>query len=156
MRSLGWVEIEMAEVAHKRLEIRRERVGLQEEGLRGANPSAATVDEALGRLRAVEQRAKVWQEINAKNDADEVESGKKSGKKSQFLETQSKQRRLESIRAAAEGRSLFKEGRLHHKTEPDLKTHTSYLVFAVLPRLWTDEDEQRCREKWPATEKDQS
>lgn len=143
----------MAEVAHKRLEIRRERIGLQEEGLRGANPSAATVDEAMGRLRAVEERAKAWQEANTRNN-EGAETGKKRGKKAQVVEAQTKQQRLEIIRAAAEGRSLFKEGRLYHKTEPDLKTHTSYLVFAVLPRVWTEEDEQRCRAKWPSTEKE--
>ena len=38
-------------------------------------------------------------------------------------------------------RKVYKEGRLVHRTEPDLKTHTSYLVFAVLPREWTDKDE---------------
>ncbi|KAF2245869.1 tRNA methyltransferase complex GCD14 subunit, partial [Trematosphaeria pertusa] len=60
MRSLGWLEIGMAEIQSKRLEVRRERIGLQEEGLRGANPSAATVQEAVQRLRDVEDRAKVF------------------------------------------------------------------------------------------------
>jgi tRNA (adenine57-N1/adenine58-N1)-methyltransferase len=29
-----------------------------------------------------------------------------------------------------------------------VKLHTSYLVFAVLPREWSDEDEKKAREKW--------
>jgi tRNA (adenine57-N1/adenine58-N1)-methyltransferase len=35
-----------------------------------------------------------------------------------------------------------------HRTEPEVKTHTSYLVFAVLPQEWTAEDEAKAREKW--------
>ena len=35
-----------------------------------------------------------------------------------------------------------------HRTEPELKTHTSYLVFAVLPRPWTKEDEEKARRKY--------
>ena len=45
-------------------------------------------------------------------------------------------------------RKLFKEGRLVHRSEPELKTHTSYLVFAILPREWTAEDEAKAQAKW--------
>ena len=61
----------------------------------------------------------------------------------------SKQQRLENIRNALEGRKLYKEGRLVHKPEPELKTHTSYLVFAVLPREWTEADELEAQRLWP-------
>ena len=61
----------------------------------------------------------------------------------------SKQQRLENIRNALEGRKLYKEGRLVHKPEPELKTHTSYLVFAVLPREWTEENELEAQRLWP-------
>jgi tRNA (adenine57-N1/adenine58-N1)-methyltransferase len=40
-------------------------------------------------------------------------------------------------------------GRLYHRAETELKTHTSYLVFATLPREWSDEDESAVAEKWP-------
>jgi len=43
---------------------------------------------------------------------------------------------------------------LIHRSEPELKTHTSYLVFAILPRDWTEEDEQKCRQKWPSQKLD--
>src|SRR5262249_16194493 len=54
LRKLGWVDIDMVEIQHKRFDVRRERVGLQEEGLRGVNAVPASVEEALGRLRQLE------------------------------------------------------------------------------------------------------
>jgi tRNA (adenine57-N1/adenine58-N1)-methyltransferase len=60
----------------------------------------------------------------------------------------SKHDRLDKAKRDAETRALYKEGRLVHRTEPELKTHTSYLVFAVLPRQWTKEDEDKARRKY--------
>jgi len=137
LRSLGWIDIEMVEIAAKRFEVRRERVGLQEEGLRGVNDSPADVDEALTRLREVEGRTRVFHEESAK-----------AGEEIQVQQV-SKQQRLENIRNAQEGRKLYKEGRLIHKTEPELKTHTSYLVIAILPRDWSEEDELEAQQQWP-------
>jgi tRNA (adenine57-N1/adenine58-N1)-methyltransferase len=45
-------------------------------------------------------------------------------------------------------KKVYKEGKLVHRTEPEVKTHTSYLVFAVLPQEWTAEDEAKARQKW--------
>jgi len=56
----------------------------------------------------------------------------------------SKQERLKEIQVAAKTRQMYKEGRLVHRTEQELKTHTSYLVFGILPREWTQGDEDRC------------
>lgn len=167
MRSLGWLEIGMVEVMAKRLEVRRERVGLQEEGLRGANPSAATVKEAVQRQRDVEGRAKVFhglqkekqeeimRKVEAKKRGEKVsaleeggENGNGKGKEKIEGVPPSKHDRLERAKKELENRELFKEGRLVHRTEPELKTHTSYLVFAVLPREWTAEDEEKARRKW--------
>lgn len=135
LRTLGWTEIEMVEIAAHRVEVRRERVGLAEEGLRGVNDSPASVDEAVGRLREVEGRSRTFH-----NEGNEVEEQVQP----------SKQQRLENIRNALSGRKLYKEGRLIHKAESELKAHTSYLVFAVLPREWSEEDEKLAQEKWPA------
>ncbi|CAF9937844.1 tRNA (adenine-N(1)-)-methyltransferase catalytic subunit trm61 [Imshaugia aleurites] len=141
LRVLGWTEIDMVEIAAHRIEVRRERVGLAEEGLRGVNDSPASVDEAVGRLREVEGRSRIFH-----NEGSEGEEQAAAPGPAQV----SKQQRLESIRNALEGRKLFKEGRLIHKAEQELKTHTSYLVFAVLPREWSEEDEKLAQEKWPA------
>lgn len=175
MRTLGWLEIGMAEIQAKRLEVRRERVGLQEEGLRGANPSAATVQEAVQRLRDVEDRAKIFhglqkekqEEVMRRAEAkkrgeqvptlkEEREAAKEKEKsKSRGSSTAdggavppSKHDRLEKAKKELEKRDLFKEGRLIHRTEPELKTHTSYLVFAVLPREWSREAEEKAVRKW--------
>ena len=141
LRTLGWVEIEMVELAQRRIEVRRERVGIHEEGLRGVNAHAASVDEAVARLREIEARQRAFhlaQQQQAEGKAGAEEKGV----------MMSKAERLKRIREAEAGRKTFKEGRLVHRTEPELKTHTSYLVFALLPRRWTEEDEERCRRKW--------
>lgn len=56
LRKAGWAEIGMVEVQHKRIDVRRERVGLKEEGLRGVNAVAADVNESIERLREVENK----------------------------------------------------------------------------------------------------
>lgn len=165
LRSLGWLEIGMAEINSKRLEVRRERIGLQEEGLRGANPSASTVQEAVQRLRDVEGRAQIFHSLQKEKQEEVMRraEAKKRGEKVPTLKEEreagkgksrtdgippSKHDRLERAKKDLEKRELFKEGRLVHRTEPELKTHTSYLVFAVLPREWSKEDEQKARQRW--------
>lgn len=164
MRALGWLEIGMAEIQAKRLEVRRERVGLQEEGLRGANANPATVAEAVQRLRDVEGRAQIFHSLQKEKQEEvmrraearkrgEQLPGSKEGKlKKRVGDVEgvppSRHDRLEKAKRDLEKRELFKEGRLIHRTEAELKTHTSYLVFAVLPREWTKEDEERAAKKW--------
>ncbi|KAF9691191.1 hypothetical protein EKO04_010876 [Ascochyta lentis] len=175
LRTLGWLEIDMVEIQAKRLEVRRERVGLAEEGLRGGNASAATVQEAVQRLRDVEGRAAVFHSLQkekqddvmrraevrkrqkggaATTTDDAVDGGQKMEDKKEKLSISkeglppSKHDRLDKAKKDLETRALFKEGRLIHRTEPELKTHTSYLVFAVLPREWTKEDEEKARRKY--------
>ncbi|KAG9198010.1 tRNA (adenine-N(1)-)-methyltransferase catalytic subunit trm61 [Epicoccum nigrum] len=174
LRTLGWLEIDMVEIQAKRLEVRRERVGLAEEGLRGGNASAATVQEAVQRLRDVEGRAAVFHSLQKEKQEEVVrraEARKKGRQSSDGAEREarkgagagmdlskvkvpreglppSKHDRLDKAKRDAETRALYKEGRLVHRTEPELKTHTSYLVFAVLPRQWTKEDEDKARRKY--------
>lgn len=169
LRTLGWVEIDMVEMVAKRLDVRRERVGLNEEGVRGGNASAATVSEAVQRLRDVEGRAAVFHSLQkekqdevmrraeARKRGEDVDAAvlagagkKEKGDKKSKLENipPSKMDRLEKSKRELESRTLYKEGRLIHRTEPELKTHTSYLVFAVLPREWSVEDEERAARKW--------
>lgn len=144
LRKLGWHDIETVELSAKRLETKRERVGLQEEGLRGVNASPASVDEAVARLREVEGRSRVFH-----NDDGEATGSPNTSAPLATTAQVSKQQRLGNIREALEGRKLYKEGRLVHRMEPELKMHTSYLVFAILPREWSAEDESAARERWP-------
>jgi tRNA (adenine57-N1/adenine58-N1)-methyltransferase len=131
LRKAGWTEIQTVEVQNRRLDVRRERVGLHEEGLRGVNSSAATVEESLGRLR----------EVDAKLNDFHTPEGK--------AKIQSKAERLAEIKKNLASRKLFKEGRLVHRTEPEVKTHTSYLTFATLPTVWSEADEAAAAARWP-------
>ncbi|KAK4958527.1 tRNA (adenine-N(1)-)-methyltransferase catalytic subunit trm61 [Elasticomyces elasticus] len=156
MRKLGWIEIEMVEVQNRRIDVRREQVGLRNEGLRGVNPSAASVEEAIGRLREVEGGMHSFHG-HMKNGADgkgkqpangSTDNAEAYGRSSR-TQPGSKAARLAKIKQEAEDRKLYKEGNLVHRTEAEVKTHTSYLVFAVLPRAWTEEDEKACEEVTP-------
>ncbi|OQV07727.1 hypothetical protein CLAIMM_12122 [Cladophialophora immunda] len=130
LRRYDWIEIEMVEVQHKRIDVRREYTGLQYNGMRGTNAFAADVEEAVSRLREVEQRLK---DFHAGKNLDENKGSAKVNDQQQQSEA---------------GKLPFNEGRLVHRTEAEVKTHTSYLVFAVLPRAWTEEDEALAQEKW--------
>ncbi|GES64170.1 tRNA methyltransferase subunit GCD14 [Aspergillus terreus] len=148
LRQMGWLGIEMVEVNHRRIDVRRERLGLEYEGVRGAVVFPRTVDEAVARMRMLEERTRLFREtMKAQDAADEGEQVK--------TETEAEKGESEPVNAA-ETKSAesdlpsYAQGRLLHRSEMDLKTHTSYLVFAVLPREWSDEDERRCREKWPS------
>ncbi|RMZ68246.1 trna methyltransferase subunit gcd14 [Pyrenophora seminiperda CCB06] len=178
LRTLGWLEIDMVEIAAKRLDVRRERVGLQEEGVRGGNAHPANVAEAVQRLRDVEGRAAVFHSLQREKQEEVMRKaearkrgeemvvggttagggagggeGKKEKKKGKLEGVPpSKHDRMAKTQRDLESRTLFKEGRLVHRTEAELKTHTSYLVFAVLPREWSEEDEEKARRKWGVRE----
>lgn len=66
------------------------------------------------------------------------------------MESMKRTEEEEAAAAAQQRQPAHFMGRVVHRTEPDLKNHTSYLVFAVLPQEWSEEDEKRCREVWPS------
>jgi len=134
MRNLGWVDIEMVELSQKRFEIRRERIGIDNGAQKGLQSMPASVEESVARLKEVEGTFKSFHESGGK-----LEGGKK--------DKGNPNNRDKIIESLVE-RKVYKEGKLVHRTEPEVKTHTSYLVFAVLPQEWTAEDEIRAREKW--------
>lgn len=128
----------MVEVAHRQIEVRREKYGVEGDG-RGI-PGPRSVDEAVNRLRTFEERAKTFREGHpSKTPRGVTDDAENDIEMSESPAPQSK--------SSVPG---FKQGTLIHRTENELKTHTSYLVFAILPRAWTEADEQRCREKWPS------
>lgn len=129
LRKHSWLDIQMVEVSHKRLNILRSYTSLDYSGMRGVNPFPADVDEALKHLRAVDQRAK------------DFHSG------AQNLPQSVKAKRIENAQTEAH-KTMYKEGMVVHRSEPDLKTHTSYLVFAVLPMQWSEEDEAKAAKQW--------
>ncbi|KAF2220699.1 S-adenosyl-L-methionine-dependent methyltransferase, partial [Elsinoe ampelina] len=176
LRQLGWVEIQMVEMANRRLDIRRERVGLAEDGLRGATGGPKDVMEAVGRLREVEGRFKAWEGTMkaSSSSAAAAAGGRENGegaegdgmgkgsvegtgtggevKKSKAEKGEprvtAKQARQERNREKEKERKTFKEGMLVHRTEAEVKAHTSYLVFAVLPVEWSEGEERVAEGKW--------
>ena len=154
LRSLGWVEISMVEIAAKRIETRRERVGLQEEGLKGANPAPANVEEAVQRLKEVEGRSYEFHHPtqsmrNGLAQASNDQQPNADMKSIHDPPSATRQSRIASAQAQSQHRKLYKEGRLVTRDEQVLKSHTSYLVFAILPREWTVEDELEMRRTLP-------
>ena len=133
MRQLGWVDIEMVAIAHKRFEIRRERIGIDNGAQRGLQTIPASVDEALQRLLEVEGNFKVFHDTGAKTKRKRDNPNNR-----------------EKIMESLVEKKIYKDGKLVHRTEPEVKNHTSYLVFAILPQEWSAEDEARVRAEWPA------
>lgn len=136
----------MVEISQRRLNVVRERVGVNLPNERGNSQTPADVLEAVTKLRKVNQQNKEFQKAqiaqNKANAAGPMD--------------------LDSSAAASETAPVsgklapdddhdkpWMQGRLTHRSESDLKTHTSYLVFAVLPPEWTEEDEEKALAKWP-------
>ena len=143
----SWVEISTFELQHKRIDVRRDMVSLNYEGLRGVNASAANVEEAVAKLKELDAKITQFHESSKQ----EPLGGGKAGKRNKnftaaHLET--KKDRLDRIKEEDKERKVWREGRLVHKTEPELKTHTSYLTFAILPQVWTAEAERSMLWKW--------
>ena len=136
LRRHGWLHIEMVELAHRRLEIRRDHTGLEYEGMRGANVVAADVGQAVARLKEVEKKIR---EYHRRTESADGTAGVADMKMEDMDSMQSQK---------TGGKAPWKEGRLLHRTESELKTHTSYLVFAILPQDWTEEDEMRAQAEW--------
>lgn len=163
LRRSGWTEIEMLEVANRRLDVRREQIGLKNEGLRGVNSAAKDPDEAVRRLREVEGKMPYSHQAaaaaaDAKTEAETAGDGQQSTTSrptngaGRRAKPPSKHQRLERIKQEATTRKVYKEGRLVHRTESEVKTHTSYLVFAVLPREWSEADEAAAARSWEVGE----
>ncbi len=154
LRRLGWVDISMVEISQKRLEIRRERVGIENGLQRGVLPMAASVDEAVARLKEVEGRFRNFHGQNGDIEVSELGeegsevNGDNTRKKQTKKDKENPNSKARIVESLVEGK-VYKEGRLVHRPEQELKTHTSYLVFAILPQEWNAEDEERAREKWP-------
>lgn len=153
LRALGWVDINMVEIVHRRFEVRRERVGLAEEGLRGTNSGPKDVEETMARLMEVEGRFKAWGEIVKRKSEIIAEQGGQAKDQATTEDDKAqrktqKQQRQERNREVEKARKIYKEGILVSRPEAEIKTHTSYLVFAVLPVEWTEADEKAALAQW--------
>jgi tRNA (adenine57-N1/adenine58-N1)-methyltransferase len=153
MRRLGWVDIDMVEIANRKLHTSRERVGLNLNFDRGVNNSARDVDEAMARLTDIENR---FREHAAKpRDGDEDMDSADEDEPTAAAPARDIPTNEAEAPAPNETSSdttttpPWLEGRLITRGEPEIKTHTSYLVFAVLPMEWTEADEAAAAAQYP-------
>ncbi|KAL3481801.1 putative tRNA methyltransferase subunit GCD14 [Aspergillus californicus] len=149
MRQQGWLHISMVEIQHKRIEARREKTGLEYEGIRGANVVARTVEDAVQKMRVVEERSVRFRE-SLGQEQDDTQSDNEKPQPSNSNQNVETSMPIFIPSNSNENVPSHAQGRLVHHTEANLKTHTSYLLFAVLPRDWSEEDERKCVEKWPS------
>lgn len=158
MRKLGWVEIDMVEIAHKRIQVFREKIGLSVISDRGAQLAPKDVTEAVARLKEIEARAA---EHNAKmlashgtakgNDDGDMDDDETPAAPTVNANGNSNAQDVRIVEESRDTSSVkpFMQGQLVTRAEADIKAHTSYLVFAILPREWTEEDEAAAAAKWP-------
>jgi tRNA (adenine57-N1/adenine58-N1)-methyltransferase catalytic subunit len=149
MRALGWVEIEMVEIMHKKINISRDRVGLGVPTERGHNSSPRDVGEAVSRLAEIEKRMASYHSQHVQ-DGDAGSPTKENAMEVDINGSAVADLENPDLTNGASGKSKkFMEGRLVHRTEPEIRTHTSYLVFAILPQDWSEDDEAAALARWP-------
>lgn len=149
LRTHGWTEIRMINLDHRRVEVRRERTGLRYAGERGVNAVAATVGESVAKLRKVEGCGRGRNpslqgggdaELDG-GDAAAALNGTSGGGGDMKEDVQVKTVDFSKVRKP------YNEGTLVTRTEPEIKSHTGYLVSAVLPVAWGPEQEAALREQ---------
>ncbi|KAL2859691.1 tRNA methyltransferase complex GCD14 subunit-domain-containing protein [Aspergillus pseudodeflectus] len=149
LRQHSWLHISMVELQHKRIEVKREKTGLEYEGVRSANVFPRNVEDAVQKMRVVEERSVRFRESLGQDDGAQSDN-ENSAAANQQNTSDDTDLPIFIPSNFNEGIPAHAQGRLVHRSEPDIKTHTSYLVFAVLPREWSEEDERQCVEKWPS------
>ncbi|KAJ4255629.1 tRNA (adenine-N(1)-)-methyltransferase catalytic subunit trm61 [Fusarium torreyae] len=145
MRLLGWTDIDMVEISARRINTVRERVGANLPAERGNVQTPADVAEAMQRLKEINRKTKEFHKVQFKSTNGEGDSSAMEVD----TPTSSSSKPNANGKDAEEDSKPWMYGKLYHRPETDLKTHTSYLTFAVLPREWTEEDEAAAWEKWP-------
>ncbi|KAI0546621.1 tRNA methyltransferase complex GCD14 subunit [Xylaria curta] len=154
MRRLGWMDIEMVEVAQRRINILREKVGLNMPLERGTNQSPRNVDEAITRLKQIDGRFKEFyrdkRDVDVSMEDVDAENGSDKGQAANGgVKEDANAADANTNTSSPSALKPWMAGRLVHRTEAEIKTHTSYLVFAVLPQEWSQEQEAAAFEKWP-------
>lgn len=160
LRQHSWLFISMVEISHKEIEVRRQRYGVDSDVSKGGVSSLTgpkNVEESLSRLRALENRAKAFREIQLQKDSRRGKNSANSDSVQAPLTETPVPASTPNFREQEDSQKSsipqFRQGTLVHRSESELKTHTSYLVFATLPRSWSEEDERRCRKRWPSNDK---
>lgn len=151
----------MVELQHRRIEVKREKTGLEYEGVRGANIFPRNVEDAVQKMRVVEERSTRFREILGQQGKEQDGDDDGAPQPDNDIKKEPNADIMADMPTFLPSSSIenippYAQGRLVHRAESDLKTHTSYLVFAVLPREWSEEEERKCAEKWPSQSVDES
>jgi tRNA (adenine57-N1/adenine58-N1)-methyltransferase len=101
------------------------------------------VKEAMQRLKEINRKTKEFHKVTFKSANTDDDSS------AMDVDTPKSNSSKPNGKATEDDVKPWMNGNLYHRPETDLKTHTSYLTFAVLPREWTEEDEAAAFEKWP-------
>lgn len=113
----------MVEVQHRKLEVRRQRPG----GVPGADGAYSNIEEAVNKLKGVVG----WRKRAFGENGERVP---RKAKENNY-------RRRRDLDDNDENPIVTT------RLEPELKTHTSYLLFATLPPPWTAADEAAAKLK---------
>ncbi|GAP83955.2 putative tRNA methyltransferase complex GCD14 subunit [Rosellinia necatrix] len=151
MRRLGWMEIEMVEVAQRRINVLREKVGLNMPLERGTNQSPRNVTEAISRLKEIDSKFKEYYKDKQDADVNMEDVDTEKGQKGRNGVLNGDVSIADSNASSGDTPTVkpWAAGRLIHRTEAEIKTHTSYLVFAILPQEWSEEQEAAALANWP-------
>ncbi|KAK1995353.1 tRNA methyltransferase complex GCD14 subunit [Colletotrichum falcatum] len=148
MRTMGWVDIDMVEISQKKFNVIRDRAGYGQLE-RGVPPVARDVKEAVGKLREIERRTREFHNSADPNSAEDSPAAPGTAMDVDQTTTTTTTNGGGAREDDPNAGKPWLQGRVIHRAEPELKTHTSYLVFAVLPREWSEEDEAAALAKWP-------
>ncbi|KAF7562298.1 hypothetical protein G7046_g1805 [Stylonectria norvegica] len=148
LKSLGWTDVETVEISHRRFQTIRERVGADLPTDRGNIQAPADVAEAVARLKEINKKTRQFHQAQSKIANDDPDgSGMDIDTPSSYPEkTKGNSKELVDD---DEDSKPWMQGKLFHRAEAELKTHTSYLTFALLPQEWSAEDEAAAEAKWP-------
>ncbi|EFY86070.1 putative GCN4 translational repressor GCD14 protein [Metarhizium acridum CQMa 102] len=141
LRTLGWTDIDMVEIAHRRFNVIRDRAGVNIPSEKGFSAQPADVAEAVKKLKSDLKRTQVFHKAQTSQLVSDTSESKMDVDESTSESNIGDSNKNED--------PPWLQGRLVHRTENDLKTHTSYLVFAILPREWDEAAEEAALAKWP-------
>ncbi|KAF5123339.1 tRNA (adenine(58)-N(1))-methyltransferase catalytic subunit trm61 [Metarhizium anisopliae] len=141
LRTLGWTDIDMVEIAHRRFNVIRDRAGVNIPSEKGFSAQPADVAEAVKKLKSDLKRTQDFHKAQTSQPVSDTSESKMDVDESTPESNTGDSNKNED--------PLWLQGRLVHRTENDLKTHTSYLVFAILPREWDEAAEEAALAKWP-------
>ena len=142
MRAQGWVDIATVELAHQHVEVRRQLPRGYDEGAGPRN-----IAEALARLKGVNEFRELRRDIQASLSAGQTASFAGLGFAAAASNGGVSSNGGVGGGSGGGGRGRRQPetagaGRLLTRNEPELKTHTSFLTFATLPRQWTADQEE--------------